>query len=141
MSNVTFSGFEGLIQISGATVAVAEEFNITLKQELEEVRAIGDFKPQDQKEVFQTVEWTLRRAYFVDATAADFFTRAIRDANGYLPSFSMTIRFRDLSTGAPVDRTYTLGGCKVAKYGNETRAGRGLVMESLEGPANTMTRA
>lgn len=141
MPAVTFSGFESTISIAGAVVGVAEEFNINLEQELEEVRAIGDWKPQDQKEVFQSVRWTLRRAYFADATAADFFTKAGRDANGYLTAFTLTLRNRDLSTGSPVDKTYTLTGCKVAKYGHEVRAGRGVLMESLEGPANNLARS
>lgn len=141
MPNTSFAGWEGLIQVAGATVAVVEHIEGTLVQELERVMAVGDFKPQDLKEVSQHTTWRARRAYFVDASAADFFTKAIRDANGYLTSFSMTFRLRDNSTGVPADKTFTFASCKVSQYGVTIPAGRGVVMESLEGEATNLTRA
>lgn len=141
MANVTFAGFEATINIGGAAVAVAENCEVTLDQTLERVMAIGDFKPQDLKEVAQNVGFSLRRAYFADASAADFFTKSLRDANGYLNAFTMTLRLRDLSTGIAVDKTFTLSGCKVAKYGGTVPAGKGLIMEKLDGEALNMTRA
>lgn len=141
MPNTSFAGYEGLITIAGATVAVAERVEFDITQDLEEVPAIGDFKPQDLKEVMQHVGFRISRAYFKDASAADFFNKSVRDANGYLTSFSMTVRMRDLSTGSPVDQTITATGCKMSKYTKEIPAGRGIVVERIEGQALNATRA
>lgn len=141
MANQTFAGWEVVIKIAGATVGVAEFGRVTLKNNLERVPQLGSRQAADIKEGSEDWDWSLRRAYFVDAGAADFFAKAKGDANGYLTSFTMTLEFVDKSSGTPATKTITLTGCKVDTYGKEFRAGRGVVIEELSGLCLSGARA
>lgn len=141
MANQSFVFWEATITLNGATAAVVQNGRIDVEDNLERVPAIGDHRPQDLKEGLQVVRWKFRRAYFADATAADFIALFQRDPNGYKPSFDMTIRLRDNSTGTPADKTYTLSDCKSAAYGLEIPTESGVILEDLSGEALDWSRA
>lgn len=142
--NTTFSGFEATVTLNGATVSVSQYADLDTTRELEEVLAIGSFNPVDLKEVVDhAIQVTLKRAYFADATAADFFTVFGRNAQGYANAVTVTLKINDQSAGAnsPGFKTFTVSSCKAHDYKIAVQAGKGIIIEDLQLKGLTITRA